>query len=313
VLGLRKGERMTVHDLLRALLLESANDAAYTIAVNVAGSEPGFVGEMNSQAAALGLTATHYENAIGLDNPGNYSTARDLAKLASHLMSDPRFSSIVSLPSAALTSGSRERVVQNRNLLVGRYPFVDGVKTGHTSQAGYCLVGAATARGARVVSVVLHDPGEATRDSDSLTLLEYGLAQFTRVHPVARGSVLARPKIKYRGGDRVSLTAPVGGSITIRRGERVTRRVNAPNTVNGPLPAGRRVGSVSLVYRGKVVRTVPLVTAAPVPAASFARKVIATIGVPFLALAFLALLAACLGAVRARAPRVGQEGKLEKR
>jgi D-alanyl-D-alanine carboxypeptidase (penicillin-binding protein 5/6) len=313
VLGLRKGERMTVHDLLRAVLLESANDAAYAIAVNIAGSESGFVDEMNSQAAALGLTETHYENPIGLDDPANYSTARDLAKLASHLMSDPRFSGIVGLPSAALLSGSHERVVQNRNLLVGRYPFVDGVKTGHTSQAGYCLVGAATAKGASVVSVVLHDPSESARDSDSLTLLKYGLAQFTRVRPVARGIVLARPKIKYRGGDRVSLTTPRSATITVRRGERVTKRVSVPNTVSGPLRAGSRVGSVSLVYRGKVVRTLPLVTAAPVPAASFARKVVATIGLPLLALAFLALVAACLGALRARAPRVGREGKLEKR
>jgi D-alanyl-D-alanine carboxypeptidase (penicillin-binding protein 5/6) len=313
VIGLRKGERMTVHDLLRALLLESANDAAYTIALNVADSESAFVDEMNSQADQLGLTETHYENPIGLDDHDNYSTARDLAKLAAHLMADPRFADIVGLSSAALTSGSHERIVHNRNLLVGRYPFVDGVKTGHTSQAGYCLVGAATAKGAHVVSVVLHDPSEDGRDQDTLELLRYGLAQFTTVKPVVQGSVLARSKIKYRGGDRVSLTTPRSAAVTIRRGERVTRRISAPKTVNGPLPAGRRVGSVALVYRGKVVRRLALVTAASVPGASFPRKVVATLGVPLLALAFLVLVAVCLGALRARAPRLGREGKLEKR
>src|SRR4051812_23059383 len=208
VLGLKKGERMTVHDLLRALLLESANDAAYAIALNVADSESTFVDEMNSQARDLGLAATHSENPIGLDDRDNYSTARDLAKLAAHLMSDSRFADIVGLPSAALTSGSHERIVHNRNLLVGRYPFVDGVKTGHTSEAGYCLVGAATAKGAHVVSVVLHDPSEDARDKDTLKLLKYGLAQFSRVRPVARGAVVARSKIRYRGDDRVSLTIP---------------------------------------------------------------------------------------------------------
>jgi D-alanyl-D-alanine carboxypeptidase (penicillin-binding protein 5/6) len=312
VLGLRKGERMTVHDLLRALLLESANDAAYAIAVNVADSESAFVDEMNSQAAALGLSNTHYENPIGLDDPDNYSTAGDLAKLASHLMADSRFADIVRLPSAALTSGSHERIVDNRNTLVGRYRFVDGVKTGHTSQAGYCLVGAATAKGAHVVSVVLHDPSESARDSDSLALLKYGLAQFTRVRAVSAGQVLARPKIRYRS-DRVDLTAARPASFTVRRGEHVSTRVQAPGKVSGPIPKGRRVGTVSVIYRGKVVRRVPLVTASNVPAASFTRKVIATFGWPLAALALLALVAVCLAGLRARASRVAGEGKLEKR
>jgi D-alanyl-D-alanine carboxypeptidase (penicillin-binding protein 5/6) len=313
VLGLRKGERMTVHDLLRALLLESANDAAYTLAVSLAGTEDAFVQQMNAQASALGLGSTHYENPIGLDDPANYSTARDLSKLASRLMGDRRFAGIVSLPSAALTSGSHERIVHNRNLLVGRYRFVDGVKTGHTSKAGYCLVGAATAKGAHVVSVVLHDPSESARDSDTLALLEYGLAQYTRVRPLARGQVLARPKIKYRGGDRVSLTVPRPVRLTVRRGERVSTRVQAPGTLDGPIPAGRRVGTVSLVYRGKVVRRAPLVTARAVPAAGFPRRIVATLGVPLTAVAFLVLLAACLGALRVRALRAAGEGRLKQR
>src|SRR4051794_33929569 len=312
IIGLRKGERMTVHDLLRALLLESANDAALTIAVNVADSENAFVDEMNAQASALGLAGTHYENPIGLDDPDNYSTARDLADLASRLMRDSRFAGIVSLPSAALTSGSHERIVHNRNLLVGRYRFVDGVKTGHTSQAGYCLVGAATAKGAHVVSVVLHDPSEAARDSDTLALLQYGLAQYKRVRPVARGAVLARPKIKYRG-ERASLTVPRSAAVTIRRGERVSKRVDAPSKLDGPIAAGKRVGSVAIVYRGKVVRTLPLVTAKAVPAAGFPRKLVATLGAPFAALAFLALVALCLGALRVRASRAAREETLEQR
>ncbi|MFL5887143.1 MAG: D-alanyl-D-alanine carboxypeptidase family protein [Thermoleophilaceae bacterium] len=313
ILGLRKGERMTVHDLLRALLLESANDAAYTFAVRLAGSEDAFVTQMNTEATALGLTATHYENPIGLDDPENYSTARDLAKLASHLMADPRFAGIVSLPSAALTSGSHERIVDNRNLLVGRYKFVDGVKTGHTSQAGYCLVGSATAKGAHVVSVVLGDPSEAARDADSLSLLEYGLAQYVRTRPVRRGEVVAKAKIKYRGDDRASLTVPRTAAVTVRRGEHVSKRISVPSKLEGPIPAGRRVGSVAIVYRGKVVRRVPLVTARAVPAATLPRKVIATLGIPLAALAFLALVGGCLGALRVRALRVAREGKIEHR
>jgi D-alanyl-D-alanine carboxypeptidase (penicillin-binding protein 5/6) len=313
VIGLRKGERMTVHDLLRALLLESANDAAYTLAVRLAHSEDAFVDEMNAQASALGLTSTHYENPIGLDDADNYSTARDLAKLASRLMGDRRFAGIVSLPSAALTSGSHERIVHNRNLLVGRYRFVNGVKTGHTSRAGYCLVGSATAKGAHVVSVVLHDPSEGARDDDTLALLQYGLAQYERVRAVAHGQAVVRPKIRYRGDDRVSLTVPRSVRVTVRKGEHVSRRVQAPGTVDGPIPAGKAVGTVSFVYRGRVVRRAPLVTAEAVPAASFPRKLVATLGIPLTALAFLAVVAACLGALRMRSLRGAREGRLKQR
>jgi serine-type D-Ala-D-Ala carboxypeptidase (penicillin-binding protein 5/6) len=219
----------------------------------------------------------------------------------------------VSLPSAALTSGSHERIVDNRNLLVGRYPFVDGVKTGHTTQAGFCLVGAGAAKGAHVVSVVLHDPSEQARDDDTLALLKYGLAQFRRVRPVPKSAVLARPKIRYRGNDRVALVAAHGASFTVRRGERVTTHVHAPAVVNGPIAAGTRLGAVSVVYRGRVVRRVPLVTAASVPAAGLPRKIVATLGWPFTALAFLALVAMCLAGLRARALRGTRDGRLEKR
>src|SRR3954471_2850273 len=142
-LGLRTGERMTVHDLLRAMMLPSANDAAYDLAVNIAGSKAAFVRMMNAQARRLGLTGTHYSTPVGLDDPRNYSTAYDLAKLAAYDLRNKTFARIVNLPSARLSSGAHRRIVVNRNTLVRRYGFVDGVKTGHTVRAGYVLVGAA--------------------------------------------------------------------------------------------------------------------------------------------------------------------------
>jgi len=130
---------------------------------------------------------------------------------------------------------------------------------------------------------------------------------------VTRGTVVAQPKIRYRGSDRVSLTVPRTAVLTVRRGQRVSKRVSAPSTVDGPIPKNRAVGTVALDYRGKVVRTVPLVTASDVPAASLPRKIVATLGVPFAALAFLALVAVLVGALRARAVRAAGEGRLRQR
>jgi D-alanyl-D-alanine carboxypeptidase (penicillin-binding protein 5/6) len=308
-IGLRSGERMSVHDLLRALMLPSANDAAYDLAVNIGGSESRFVRLMNAHARALGLDDTHYSTPIGLDDPGNYSTASDLAALAARLMQNPRLAHIVNLPAARLRTGSHVRRVVNRNDLVARYGFVDGVKTGHTSGAGYVLVGAAHGNGARVISVVLGTSGIGARDADSLALLRYGVSQFRRVRPVVKGREYARAKVHYFDGRTVRLVAARGVAFTVRRGRAVRRHVIAPKEVTGPLRAGERVGSVQVLVRGRVVRTVALVTAEPVEAAGFVRKATAGVGGPLGAVALLALLCAVvLVALRVRALRRGPGG-----
>jgi D-alanyl-D-alanine carboxypeptidase (penicillin-binding protein 5/6) len=169
VVGLSPGERMSVRDLMRALLLPSANDAAVTLATGVSGSVPAFVKEMNARARQLGLRDTHYTNPIGLDDAGNRSSARDLVRLALILRRDPFFRQTVDLPKAVLTSGDHRRTVVNRNTLVHDVPAVDGVKTGHTIQAGYVLVGSATRDGVAVVSAVLGEASEAARNSSTAT------------------------------------------------------------------------------------------------------------------------------------------------
>jgi D-alanyl-D-alanine carboxypeptidase (penicillin-binding protein 5/6) len=309
-IGLREGERMTVRDLLEALLLESANDAAFALAENIGGSQSEFVAEMNVKADDLGLRNTSYANPIGLDDQFNYSSAGDLAKLGALLLREPLFARIVDMPMARLATGSRPRTVANRNDLIARYPFVDGIKTGHTSQAGYVLVGAAHGKGAQVVSVVLGTASEASRDAESLELLRYGLAQFRRARPVQAGQPLARPKVRFFGDDRVRLEAASDVALTVRRGKSLRTRVDAPAEVEGPLPAGRKVGTVEVVYRGRVVRTVPLVTAARVPGAGFSRKAGEALGGTLPALALVLLLgAAALVAFRVRSRRGSRGGR----
>ena len=300
-IDLAKGERMTVSDLLKALLLESANDAAVTLARGVAGSTDRFVDLMNERARELGLRDTRYANPVGLDEPGGYSSARDLAALASRLMRNRRFARIVDTPEARLASGAHPRVVENRNLLIGRYPFVTGVKTGHTIRAGYVLVGAAgTARSGRVVSVVLGDPSEDARDADTLALLRWGLARFKRVHPLRPGRTVEEADVAHRSED-AELVPARAVALTVRRGQRVTRRVSAPDELDGPLAAGTRVGSVSVLVDGRPVRRVALVTRSDVPGAGTVRVLLSALGVPLTVLLLLAiLLAAALAVLRIR-------------
>jgi D-alanyl-D-alanine carboxypeptidase (penicillin-binding protein 5/6) len=291
-IDLRRGERMRADDLLEALLLESANDAAVTLAEGISGSRDAFVAEMNKRAAELGLADTSYANPIGLDDPGNYSTANDLAALALRLMKKPRFRRIVDLPLARLETGLRPRVVDNRNRLVGLYPWVTGIKTGFTGLAGDVLVGSARAKGgARVISVVLGEPSEAARDADTVALLRWGLGRFHRVRALDADRPLARADVEYRDG-HAPLVPERAATVLVRDGERLRRRVRAPAEVEGPLPAGRRVGSVTVLVDGQPVRRIALVTARDVPGAGTMRVLVSALGVPLTLLAALAILGA---------------------
>ena len=272
-IGLTEGERLTVRDLLVALLLESANDAAVTLAAGVEGSVGGFVVEMNERAEKLGLDGTSYANPIGFDDPANYSTAGDLAELARRLMQEERFRDIVEQPRLPLRSGDVPRVVENRNDLVGEAPLVDGVKTGHTLGAGHVLVGSAADEDHRVISVVLGAPSEAARDEATLDLLRYGLDQLVDRRVVHAGEPLASAAVAHEAAEPVALAAARAATLTVIRGERVETRVDAPEVLEGPLPAGESVGSVRVLRQGEVVKRVPLVTADAVPAPGALRRV----------------------------------------
>jgi serine-type D-Ala-D-Ala carboxypeptidase (penicillin-binding protein 5/6) len=278
VIGLRAGERMTVADLLRGLLLASANDAAATLAARIGGSRARFVRLMNARARQLRLRDTQYANPIGLDEAGNHSSAEDLVKLTLILRRNAFFRAVTNLPSATLRTGSRQRTIANRNVLVRNVPVVNGVKTGHTSTAGYVLVGSATRNRVTVVSAVLGDPSEAARDADSLALLRYGLGRYRRVAAVRRGATYATAKLRFRDAT-VPFVATRTVRRTVRRGEPIrTRILGAPAEVEGPLPAGARVGTIELRWRGRPIDRVALVTGRAVPSPTVTQRAGGLIG-----------------------------------
>ena len=293
-------------DLLRAMFLPSANDAAHAVAVGVAGSVPAFVRLMNRRARELGLHNTHFSNPVGLDQHGNYSSARDLVEMALILLHNPFVRSIVNQPRATLTSGDHPRTVVNRNDLVARYPWVDGVKTGHTLGAGFVLVGAAHRQGISVLSAVLGDPSITARDADSVTLLRYGLQRYHRSVAVREAEVLRTAAIRDQGDATVPLAAAHSVGAVERSDEHLqVRLVGVPDKVTGPLAVGARVGTVEVLRRGQVVARTALVVDRAVPRASLSERVRAFVIRPgtLLLLAFLAGCTVALVLLRRRVLR----------
>ena len=266
-IGLEPGERMSVHDLLRAMLLPSADDAAVDLAYNVGhGSVSRFLGMMNARARQLGLTHTHYTTPSGLDTPGNYSSATDLVDLARYLLqTQPFFKAVVRTTHAVLRTGNHVRVVTNLNDLVARFRWINGVKTGHTLDAGYVLVASGTQGGMTLIDAVLGTSSEAARDANALALLDWGFANFGLRTPVHAGEVLARPAVADKSGAHVRLLAASTYTHVFPRSEEARLRVTAPAQLIGPLPAHAVVGSVAVLEGHRVLTRIPLLLPAELP------------------------------------------------
>lgn len=267
LLGLPAGKRVSVRDLLHGLLMRSGNDSAEDLALAAAGSERRFVAEMNRRAAALGLADTHYANPVGLDQRGNFSSAGDLAALTRRLLRVPVFARIVDSPTAVLRSLRPPRRIENSNDLLRMEPWVTGVKTGHTFDAGYVLVASGERKGVELISVALGAPTEEARYRANLELLEYGFSQYRRRRPIRPGEDLADPAIRYSGGE-LPLRAARGAAIGLRRGQRLDVEVSAPTEVEGPIRRGAPLGRATVFVDGRPVAALPLRAGRAIPEAS---------------------------------------------
>jgi D-alanyl-D-alanine carboxypeptidase (penicillin-binding protein 5/6) len=257
LLELRPQQRISVRDLLYGLILRSGNDAAYDLALAAAGSEARFVAQMNRYAAAIGLADTHYANPIGLDQRGNYSSARDLATLAQRLLRNRAFARIADSRSARLRSLRPPRTIETLNDLLYDAPWTTGVKTGHTFGAAYVLVGAGERRGTDLISVVIGTPTETERDLASLRLLEYGFSLYRQRTPVVKGERLASASIRYSGGE-LPLRAARTVSVGLRPDQRLSVTVRAPSEVEGPIDRGAPLGRATVYVDGRRAGAVPL-------------------------------------------------------
>ena len=265
---LRRGERLTVHDLAIAALVPSANDAATALAAYVGhGSIPRFVALMNAKARALGLTSTHFVNPHGLDEPGHVSSARDVTALLTAALRNP-FIRHWSTRSTATIAGGRS--LTSTDDLLGTLPLV-GAKTGHTDGAGWSQVAAAQEGGARVTVAVLGAPSEDQRNRDLAALVTWGIAQYHAVRAVG-GRVYGLAATGY-GRAPVKLVAQHDVVRTVRVGRPLVERVVVSSSLSLPVAKGRRVGQVRVFSGGKLVAQAPLVTASAVSAVGASGKV----------------------------------------
>src|SRR5882724_10718282 len=192
------GTRVPVDVLIKGMIVQSGNDATIALAERVGGSEAAFVQMMNGTAQRLGMRGTHFEDASGLPSPTHYSTARDLATLSRAIIRDfPEYYGIYSLREFTWNSIRQE----NRNGLLERDPSVDGIKTGHTETAGYCLISSAMRSGMRLIAVVLGAPGITARENGSAALLNYGFSTFETVSIRRAGEAVLKPRV-YKGTEQ---------------------------------------------------------------------------------------------------------------
>ena len=272
ILGLRAGERATVEDLLYSLILASANDSAVTIAEGVSGSLPAFVDRMNATARRLGLDETSYTNPIGLDDPANHSSARDLAALSQRLMRDKLFRRIADSTEYTVQTDQRSIEIPTRNTQLLEDPTVTGIKTGHTLDAGYVLVGSATRDDVDLISVVLGAPSESARDAETEELLDFGFSQYSGHTPVRAGEELATPELADQG-ETLPLVAKGPLQVAVREDQEVATEVEAPAQVVGPIDKGERLGEVVVTVDGERAGSAPLVARRSAEAATFTEKV----------------------------------------
>ena len=249
---LQEGEVLTVQELLYGLMLRSGNDAAVALAIYCGGTVEGFAELMNDKARLLGMTNSHFENPNGLDSPGHYSTARDLAILTAYAMENPIFAKTVS--TKTVTIGSR--VLKNHNKLLWLVEGADGVKTGFTKAAGRILVSSACRDGRRLICVTMNDPDDW---KDHTALLEDGFSRFSVQKIVHEGQKLGAVEIIGGTGGRVTLTAAEAFSYPLAEGERVSVLLAGPGFAYAPVVQGEDAGFAHILVDGKPVGKVRVV------------------------------------------------------
>ena len=262
------GKQVPVETLLKGIIIQSGNDASVAIAEHIGGSEEVFASMMNEQARQLGMNETQYVNATGLPHPDQYTSARDSALLARALIE--RFPDFYAWYSEREFTYNEIRQ-HNRNRLLWRDPSVDGLKTGHTESAGYCLVTSASRDGMRLISVVMGTASEEARATASQALLNYGFRFFETYQLYEAGDALKTEPVWKGQLDEVALGVDDDLFVTIPRGryDALDARVELSDRLIAPLEAGQQVGQLVIELDGNVVVQRPLVVQQAVVEAGF--------------------------------------------
>jgi D-alanyl-D-alanine carboxypeptidase (penicillin-binding protein 5/6) len=251
------GKQVQVEDLLMGLIVQSGNDASVALAEHVAGSESVFAEIMNQQAQQIGMLSSHFVNATGLPDENHYTTARDLATLARHMIQDfPEYYKMHSIKEFTYNDIRQP----NRNSLLWRDSSVDGLKTGHTEEAGYCLVSSAERDGMRVISVVMGTASEKARASGSQALINYGFRFFETRLLFKAGEEISTVRVWKSANETSALGVTDDLYITVPRGsyDRLESTLDAPAIVEAPLATGQPVAYLKISLQGEELLNQPL-------------------------------------------------------
>ena len=263
---IREGTEVRLEDLLRGIIIQSGNDASVAVAEYIAGSEDVFADVMNQTAISLGMTNTQFKNATGLPQEGHYTTAKDLSILAARIIQDFPDTYPIYEEKNFTYNGIKQA---NRNSLLFRDPTVDGLKTGHTEEAGYCLVASAERDGFRLISVVMGTASEKAREQETTKLLQYGFRYFSGKTVFAAGEPLPESARKVWFGEMESVdlapTEPLYVTLPLGRESAIQATLDAPDTLEAPLEAGAVVGTVKIMLGERVLAESPVAVAAAVP------------------------------------------------
>lgn len=268
---LEEGSEVSVNNLLKGLVIQSGNDAAITLAEGIAGTEEEFVKRMNQLAQAIGLKNSHFQNASGLPVENHYTTAKDIAKLASQIIGE--------FPDYYKTYKEKEFTWNNirqpnRNRLLFTDPSVDGLKTGHTESAGYCLAASAIRDERRLVSVVLGANDIKHRTSESKRLLNYGFEHFKKVRLYEADKEIAKQAVKYGLSDSVSVTLEKPLELIVDKNQVANLKVNLvfPTVLEAPISKGQTIGDIVISIDGETLKKQPVVAQQAIEEMGFFRK-----------------------------------------
>ncbi|MEX1032268.1 MAG: D-alanyl-D-alanine carboxypeptidase family protein [Cellvibrionaceae bacterium] len=265
---IREGTQVSVEDLLRGVIVQSGNDASIALAEHVAGSEDAFADLMNQQAALLGMSGTHYRNSTGWPAEGHVTTVRDLATLARALIRDYPEHYKMYAEKYFTYNGINQ---PNRNKLLFRDPSVDGIKTGHTEEAGYCLVSSAVKDGMRLIAVVMGARSEDSRAAESQKLLTYGFRYYQTHKLYSPGDDINTVRVWSGMADNLALGVNEDIFLTIPRGaqENLQATMHIDDVIKAPITAGQELGNITVELDGEQLLDVPLVAKQAVEQAGF--------------------------------------------
>ncbi|MGQ7247516.1 D-alanyl-D-alanine carboxypeptidase family protein [Halomonas sp. V046] len=265
------GTQVAVEDLLHGIVIVSGNDASVAMAEYLAGGEGPFADLMNQHAAQLGMENTHYENATGLPSENHYSSARDLMRLARHIILDyPEHYAIYR--QKQFTYNGIEQA--NRNRLLWRDPSVDGLKTGWTDEAGYCLVASGKRDDMRLISVVLGTSSDEARAQETQKLLSYGFRYYETLKLYDQGAVLNTPRVWEGASNELRVGVDKGVFMTVPRSRNaeLTAKLNLDDGLVAPIAAGQQVGSMEVRLGDEVVGERPLVALEAIEQGGFFKR-----------------------------------------